>query len=146
MLSRFRSAARILLKGDPQKRKRGEIPAITAEEIAEVKQFFPRDKFFPTMLAQALHLSCASSVCIRKCAVTMNRIFFMRRSLLKSLFDVSEIEEWLKRKSNRWNWGSDLSLFALRASVGPIPARKILVHDGLCIHSPSLFGMTKDKR
>src|SRR6266496_1674097 len=46
MLSRFKSAARILLKGDPKKKKRNPIPAITPKEVAEIKQFFPRDKFF----------------------------------------------------------------------------------------------------
>ena len=41
MLSRFKSAARILLKGDAKKKKRNPIPSITAEEVAEIKQFFP---------------------------------------------------------------------------------------------------------
>ena len=46
MLSRLRSAARILLNGDPRKNKRNPIPAITLEEVAEIKQFFSREKFF----------------------------------------------------------------------------------------------------
>ena len=46
MLSRFKSAARILLKGEPKKKKRNPIPAITVEEVSEIKQFFPRQKFF----------------------------------------------------------------------------------------------------
>ena len=46
ILNRIRSAARILIKGDPKKNKRNPIPAITAEEVAEIKQFFPREKFF----------------------------------------------------------------------------------------------------
>ena len=35
MLSRFKSAARILLMGDPKKNKRDPIAAITPEEVAE---------------------------------------------------------------------------------------------------------------
>jgi hypothetical protein len=46
ILSRFKSAARILLKGDPKKKTRTPIPAITAEEVAEIRQFFPLEKFF----------------------------------------------------------------------------------------------------
>ena len=46
MLSRFKSAARILLRGEPKKKTRNPIPAITQEELAEIKQFFPREKFF----------------------------------------------------------------------------------------------------
>jgi hypothetical protein len=46
MFSRFKSAARILLMGDLKKKKRNPIPAITVEEVAEIKQFFPREKFF----------------------------------------------------------------------------------------------------
>jgi len=45
-LSRIKSAARILLKGEPKKKSRNAIPAITREEVDEVKQFFPREKFF----------------------------------------------------------------------------------------------------
>ena len=40
LFSRIKAAARILLKGDASSRKRAEIPAITTEEVAEIKQFF----------------------------------------------------------------------------------------------------------
>jgi len=46
ILSRIKSAARILFKGDSKKNKRSPIPAITLEEVMEIKQFFPREKFF----------------------------------------------------------------------------------------------------
>ena len=45
-ITRVKKAARVLLKGDPQKNARNPIPAITPEEVAEIKQFFPREKFF----------------------------------------------------------------------------------------------------
>src|ERR1051325_9133208 len=46
LFKRIRSAARILLKGDAQSETRPPIPTITAEEVAEIRQFFPREKFF----------------------------------------------------------------------------------------------------
>ena len=46
ILSRARTAARILIKGEQKKKNRNPIPSITSEEVAEIKQFFPRDKFF----------------------------------------------------------------------------------------------------
>lgn len=47
--SRFKSAARILLKGEPKKKSRNPIPAITREEVDEARQFFPREKFFTVL-------------------------------------------------------------------------------------------------
>jgi hypothetical protein len=49
--------------------------------------------------------------------------FFTRRPLLKSLVDSPEAEEWLRRKSNRWNRGQDLSPVVLRAAVEYIMER-----------------------
>ncbi|MFL7869972.1 MAG: hypothetical protein AB8I58_14175, partial [Anaerolineales bacterium] len=46
LVTRVKKAARILLKGDPRGSTRNQIPAITPKEVAEVKQFFPREKFF----------------------------------------------------------------------------------------------------
>jgi hypothetical protein len=49
--------------------------------------------------------------------------FFTRRPLLKSLVDAAETEEWLRRKSNRWNHGRDLSPIVLRAAAEYIMER-----------------------
>src|SRR5215213_5464338 len=124
MLSRFRSAARILLKGDLKKKKRGPIPAITAEEIAEIKQFFPREKFFilgharsgTTLLMRLLRLH-------PQVHCNYQAHFFTRKPLLKSLVNTPEAEEWLTRKSNRWNQGRDLSPLVLRAAADFIMER-----------------------
>jgi hypothetical protein len=43
--------------------------------------------------------------------------------LLKSWVDTPEVEEWLKRKSNRWNQGRDLSSLVLRAAADFIMER-----------------------
>ncbi len=124
MFSRFKSAARILLKGEPKKKNRNPIPAITKEELAEVKQIFPREKFFilgharsgTTLLMRLLRLH-------PEVHCNYQAHFFTRKPLLKSLVDSAEIEEWLARKSNRWNHGRDLSPLVLRATADFIMER-----------------------
>jgi hypothetical protein len=49
--------------------------------------------------------------------------FFTRKPMLKSLVDTPEAEEWLSRKSNRWNQGRDLSPLVLRAAADFIMER-----------------------
>ncbi len=124
MLSRFRSAALILLTGDSKKKKRNPIPALTAEEVAEIKQFFPREKFFifgharsgTTLLMRLVRLH-------PEVHCNYQAHFFTRQPLLRSLVDTPEAEEWLKRKSNRWNQGRDLSPVVLRAAADFIMER-----------------------
>ena len=124
MLSRFKSAARILVKGEPKKDQRNPISAITPEEVAEIKQFFPRDKFF--ILG---HARSGTTLLMRLARLhpevhcNYQAHFFTRKPLLKSLVDSAEIEEWLTRKSNRWNHGRDLSPLVLRTSADFIMER-----------------------
>lgn len=124
MFSRFKSAVRILVKGEPKKKARKPIPAITADELAEVKQFFSRDKFFvmgharsgTTLLMRLLRLH-------EEVHCNYQAHFFSRKPMLKSLVDSPEAEEWLTRKSNRWNQGRDLSPLVLRATADFIMER-----------------------
>ncbi len=124
MFSRFKSAARILLKGETKKNQRKPIPVITPEEVTEIKQFFPRDKFFilgharsgTTLLMRLVRLHL-------EVHCNYQAHFFTRKPLLKSLVDSAEIEEWLTRKSNRWNHGRDLSPLVLRVSADFIMER-----------------------
>lgn len=124
MLARFKSAARILLKGEPKKKNRNPIPAITLEEVAEIKQFFPREKFFIFG-----HARSGTTLLMRLARLhpevhcNYQAHFFTRRPLLKSLVDSPEAEEWLSRKSNRWNHGRDLSPLVLRAATDLIMER-----------------------
>jgi sulfotransferase family protein len=124
MLSRFRSAARILLKGDSKKKNRNPIPAITPEEVAEIKQFFPREKFFIFG-----HARSGTTLLMRLARLhpevhcNYQAHFFTRQPLLKSLVNTPEAEEWLNRKSNRWNQGRDLSPLVLRAAADFIMER-----------------------
>jgi hypothetical protein len=124
MLSRIKSAARILLKGEPKEKTRAPVPAITAEEVAEVRQFFTREKFF--ILG---HARSGTTLLMRLARLhpevhcNYQAHFFTRKPLLKSLVDSVQIEEWLTRKSNRWNHGRDLSPLVLRASADFIMER-----------------------
>ena len=124
MFSRFKSAARILLKGEPKKKTRNSIPAITTEELAEIKELFSREKFFvmgharsgTTLLMRLLRLH-------EEVHCNYQAHFFSRKPMLKSLVDSPDIEEWLTRKSNRWNQGRDLSPLVLRAAADFIMER-----------------------
>ncbi len=124
MFSRLKSAARILLKGEAKAKKRNPIPTITPDELAEVKQFFPREKFF--ILG---HARSGTTLLMRLARLhpevhcNYQAHFFTRKPLLKSLVNSAEIEEWLTRKSNRWNHGRDLSPLVLRAAADFIMER-----------------------
>jgi hypothetical protein len=124
MLSRLKSAARILVKGDPKKNKRNPIPVITPEEVAEIKQFFPREKFFIFG-----HARSGTTLLLRLVKLhpevhgNYQAHFFTRHPLLKSLVNTPEAEEWLARKSNRWNQGRDLSPLVLRSTADFIMER-----------------------
>jgi hypothetical protein len=118
LFDRIKKSARILIKGDLKKNKRNPIPAITPEEVAEIKQFFPREKYFifgharsgTTLLMRLVRLH-------PEVYCNYQAHFFTRQPLLKSLVDTPDAEEWLVRKSNRWNQGRDLSPLVLRAAA-----------------------------
>ncbi|MDX9990487.1 MAG: sulfotransferase [Anaerolineales bacterium] len=118
ILTRLKSAARILLKGEAASHKRAEIPAISAEEVAEIRQFFPREKFFIMG-----HARSGTTILMRLARLhpevhcNYQAHFFTRAPMLKSLVDSPEAADWLSRKSNRWNQGRDLSPLVLRAAA-----------------------------
>jgi LPS sulfotransferase NodH len=124
IVTRVKKAVRLLLKGDQKKDKRNPIPAITTEEVTEIKQFFPREKFFIFG-----HARSGTTLLVRLARLhpevhcNYQAHFFTRRPLLKSLVDTPEAEEWLTRKSNRWNHGRDLSPLVLRAAADVIMER-----------------------
>jgi hypothetical protein len=114
---RFRAAAKALLLGTSRLR-RTPIPRITSKDAAEFRRFFPRSKFFilgharsgTTLLMRLLRLH-------PEVHCDYQAHFFTRPPLLKSLVDTPEAEEWLRRKSNRWNRGQDLSPIVMRAAA-----------------------------
>lgn len=127
LFQRLKMAARILVSGrvpaldghgagSGLANRRLEIPSITADEIAEVRTFFPMDKFFvfgharsgTTLLARLLRVH-------PEVHCNYQAHFFTRPPLLRSLVADSEVGAWLSRRSNRWNHGRDLSPLVLRA-------------------------------
>ncbi len=108
-----------------QQSKKREVPAITAEEVTEARQFFPMDKFFiygharsgTTMLARTIRLH-------PEVHCNYQAHFFTRAPLLESLVAGDEVGEWLQRGSNRWNHGRDLSPVVLRAAADFILERE----------------------
>ncbi|MBM3126985.1 MAG: sulfotransferase [Chloroflexi bacterium] len=118
MISRFKTAARVLFRGEAGRRQRKPIPSITLKEVAEVKSFFSREKYFIFG-----HARSGTTLLMRLARLhpevhcNYQAHFFTRLPLLKSLVDTPEAEEWLARNSNRWNAGRDLSPLVLRAAA-----------------------------
>ena len=125
VLNRIKTAGRVLLGHEARKKRHRPIPAITRREVAQIKRFFPRDKFFifgharsgTTLLTRLVRLH-AEVHCNDQAH------FFTRRPLLTALVDSPEVEEWLSRKSNRWNHGQDLSAVMLRAAAEYVMERE----------------------
>jgi len=114
----------MLFRGEARSRRLTPIPPITPEDLAELRRFFRRPKFFifgharsgTTLLMRLVRLH-AEVHC------DYQAHFFTRRPLLKSLVDTPEAEEWLRRKSNRWNHAKDLSPIVLRSAAEYIMER-----------------------
>jgi hypothetical protein len=127
---RLQIAARVLLTGRLPANKqpanlRTDIPAISPEEVAEIKTFFPADKFFiygharsgTTLLARLVRLH-------PDVHCNYQAHFFTRAPLLQALVADQEVGAWLSRRSNRWNHGRDLSPVVLRAAADYIMERE----------------------
>ena len=116
--SRVKAALRTLVRGEARRRRGTPIPALSAQDLKDFHAFFPRPKFFifgharsgTTLLVRLLRLH-------PEVHCDYQAHFFTRRPMLKSLVDTPEAEEWLSRKSNRWNHGGDLSPVVLRAAA-----------------------------
>lgn len=115
---RARRAVSILL-GHEHKRK-SEVDSsnspLTSLDVAEVRAFFPMPKFFilghrrsgTTLLARLIRVH-------PDVHCNWQAHFFSREPGLNSLVGSPEAAEWLRRSSNRWNGGRDLSTLAMRA-------------------------------
>jgi hypothetical protein len=116
---RLTLATRILVKGPDRQAQPGrEIPPITAEEIAEVKQFFPLEKFFIFGHARSGTTLLARLVRVHPDVhCNWQAHFFTRPPTLNALVANPEVGTWLSRRSNRWNHGRDLSPVVLRAAA-----------------------------
>ncbi len=110
MSKRISRALRVLLTGQAQPTDQREIPQITPEDLAEIKQFFPMPKFFifgharsgTTLLARLIRVH-------PDVHCNWQAHFFTRPPLLSGMLSGKRFEAWLARPSNRWNRGRDLS-------------------------------------
>jgi hypothetical protein len=122
---RLALAGRILLTGRLPSNKRSGIPAITTEEVAEIKTFFPMDKFFIYGHARSGTTLLARLVRVHpEVHCNYQAHFFTRAPLLQSLVADPEVGVWLSRRSNRWNRGRDLSPVVMRAASDFIMERE----------------------
>lgn len=102
-----------------------EVPAISEDEVAEAKTFFPLEKFFifgharsgTTMLTRLVRLH-------PDVHCNYQAHFFTRPPTLEGLVNSVQAGEWLSRPSNRWNRGRDLSPLVLRAAADFILERE----------------------
>ena len=121
MLTTFKKrlslAANVMKNGEMPVHASREIPNITSDEVAEVKSFFPMDKFFIFG-----HARSGTTLLVRLIPLhpdvhcNYQAHFFTRKPLLQSMVSGAEVGEWLTRRSNRWNAGKDLSPVVLRAA------------------------------
>jgi hypothetical protein len=122
---RIALALRILLGRNAPRQARKDIPAITPTEVAEARAFFPMDKFFifgharsgTTMLARLVRLH-------PDVHCNYQAHFFTRPPFLQALVSDEEVGAWLRRGSNRWNQGVDLSALVLRSTADFILERE----------------------
>lgn len=116
MSSRLSRALRLLATGKTEQSGLREIPQIHAEDLAEIKQFFPMPKFFIFGHARSGTTLLGRLVRVHPDVhCNWQAHFFTRPPLLSGMLAPQKFESWLARPSNRWNRGRDLSPVALRA-------------------------------
>lgn len=114
--NRLRRAGRVLLRGRAEPLNQREIPPISPEEVAEIRQFFPMQKFFIFGHARSGTTLLARLVRVHPDVhCNWQAHFFSRPPLLSGMLVDKKFQAWLARPSNRWNHGRDLSPVALRA-------------------------------
>ena len=115
-MNRIGMTWQVLLTGRAEPHGYRKIPPITPEEVAEIKNFFPMEKFFIFG-----HARSGTTLLVRLTRLhpeihcNYQAHFFSRPPLLSGMVAEQRFGEWLKRPSNRWNRGRDLSPVALRA-------------------------------
>ena len=116
IFQRLSLAIQVFRYGELSKDSAGNLRLLTAEELAEIKTFFPMPKYFvfgharsgTTLLARLLRVH-------PEVHCNWQSHFFTRRPFLETLVASPEVRQWLSQPSNRWNRGVDFSPVAIRA-------------------------------
>ena len=116
IINRLRLTGNVLRYGKLPSQDLRLVPAITEDEVAEARRFFPLEKFFifgharsgTTLLTRLIRLH-------PEVHCNYQGHFFTRKPTLEGLVNRAEMEDWWARRSNRWNQGRDLSPVVLRA-------------------------------
>lgn len=126
LINRMKRAIWILRKGESSSKGISRpISPLTPEELAEIKQFFPRPKFFIFGHARSGTTLLARLVRVHpEVHCNWQAHFFTRPPFLTALVQDPAVGEWLERRSNRWNGGRDLSPLVLRAAADFILERE----------------------
>ncbi|MGB9639341.1 MAG: sulfotransferase family protein [Anaerolineales bacterium] len=101
------------------------IPAIEAADLGDIQLFFARPKYFifgharsgTTLLARLIRVH-------PDVHCNWQAHFFTRQPFLHSLVQDASVQEWLSRRSNRWNQGKDLSPLVMRVAADFILERE----------------------
>ncbi|MBX3048352.1 MAG: sulfotransferase [Anaerolineales bacterium] len=127
MSNRIQRALRVLLTGKSESGTLREVPPIHSEDLAEIRQFFPMPKFFIFGHARSGTTLLARLVRVHPDVhCNWQAHFFTRPPLLSGILADKKYEDWLARRSNRWNRGRDMSPVALRAMSDYILERDAL--------------------
>ncbi len=128
MIRKLRAAKAAFLKtgrGAANVRSPFDIPAITPEEVAEIKRFFPDGKVFHLRACPFRdNLADPPGARAPGSLLQLPGPFFYPASPCCSRWSTDpKVGEWLTRRSNRWNRGRDLSPVILRAAADFIMER-----------------------
>jgi hypothetical protein len=122
---RLRRSVSILIRGEEKPASPAlSIPPLTQADVAEIREFFPMQKYFilgharsgTTLLARLVRLH-------PQVHCNWQAHFFTREEGLTLLAGSPEAQEWLMRRSNRWNHGQNLSSTMMRIAADFIMER-----------------------
>lgn len=125
IVTRMKKTWQVLRTGQLRSQELRQIPPISPEEVAEIRTFFPLDKFFIFG-----HARSGTTLLVRLVRLhpdvhcNYQGHFFTRPPLLSGMAAEKRFEDWLKRPSNRWNRGRDMTPIALRAMADFIMERE----------------------
>jgi hypothetical protein len=112
---RIKRSLRIMLFGDDIRQRL--LTPLSESELEQIQSIFPQPKFFifgharsgTTLLARLLRVH-------PEVHCNWQAHFFTRPPFINSLVRDAAVEEWLGRRSNRWNQGKDYSTVLLRSA------------------------------